>query len=74
MRFSEVGRSVQTPQLGQTLADESSDHNYKVVLAIPENFQNEIGNWSLVIELIVDMKKEDEHTLYLSFLVHHHTF
>ena len=61
--ISEVGRSIQTPRLGDAFdkpVDESSDHIYKAVLTMPGHFQENIGNGSLVIELASDMRKEDE--------------
>ena len=61
--ISEVGRIIQTPRLGETLVktgDESSDNIFNAFLTLPENFQEEIGSGSLVIELDLDMSKEDE--------------
>ena len=61
--ISEVGRSLQTPQLGKNLvkaADASVDHIYKVDLTVTDDFQAEMGNGTLVIELVLDMNKEDK--------------
>ena len=61
--ISEVGRPLQTPQLGKILvkpSDASVDHIYKVDLTVTDDFQAEIGDRTLVIELDVDMRKEDE--------------
>ena len=66
--ISEVGRSLQTPRLGER-ADQSSDHTYKVVLTIPEDFQNEIESENLVIQLAMDMKKEDEVAFSTSYIL-----
>ena len=68
--ISEVGRSLQTPRLGETFVkpvDEFSDHTYQVVLKITEEkgMQNEI----LVIELAMDMKKEDEVAFSTSYIL-----
>ena len=68
--ISEVGRSIQTAIPSETLVsavDESSDKIYKAVLAIPEDFQNEIRNETLVIELDVDMGKEDRLVYSLTY-------
>merc|ERR1711963_865822 len=70
--LSKVGRSLQTPRLGELLlssADESSDHTYTVALAIPEDFPKEIGNGSLMIELLMDMRKEDEVAFSTSYIL-----
>ena len=64
-----MGRSLQTPQLGEPLvnpAEEFSDHVYKVVLSIPKDLQKEIKK--LVIELVVDMGKEDEMVFSTGYL------
>ena len=42
---------------------------YKVVLTIPDDFQNEKRNENLVIELAMDMKKEDEVALSTSYII-----
>ena len=69
---SKVGRSLQTPRLGEPVlnsADESSDHTYTAVLALPDEFQKEIGNGSLMIELVTDMRKEDEVAFSTSYIL-----
>ena len=58
--ISEVGRSLQTPGLGGSSLVEPVDHKYKAVLTIPEDFPQKIGNGSLVIELDIDVREDDE--------------
>ena len=70
--ISEVGRSLQTPQLGEPLVnpqDESSDHTFEVVLDVPEDFQKGMQNENLVIELVMDMRNEDEVTYSTSYIL-----
>ena len=57
--ISEVGRSLQTPGLVDSLVD-SVDHKYTAILTIPEDLQQKLGDKSLVIEVDVDMREEDE--------------
>ena len=60
MNNGQVGRSIQTPQLGGTPIETSSDHVYEAVLMVPDNFLKEIGNGTLAIELDVEKGEEDE--------------
>ena len=53
----EVGRSFETPGLGDTFA--KSALICKAVLKTPEDVLDQQGNKTLVIELDVDMRKED---------------
>ena len=52
--ISEVGRSIQTPHLGETFDEASSevslDHVYKAVLTPPKDLVQKIGSQNLVIE------------------------
>ena len=68
--ISEVGRSIQTHDYGDTFAelvDPSPDHIYSSILKIPEGFQGDIGNDTLVIELNVEMRDEDEVAWSMSY-------
>ena len=57
----EIGRSIQTPGHGDIFVKpEVSEHIYKAMLPISDNFQRKMGNETLVIELVVNMRKEDE--------------
>ena len=68
--ISEIGRSIQTPRLGESQvipADALSDHVYKVTLMLPEDIQQQVGDGSLVIEMDVDKKQADEVFAFTSF-------
>ena len=61
--ISEIGRSIKTPGFNESsaqLSHFSSDHVYSTSLFFPKNSETDIGNDSLIIELSVDMNKEDE--------------
>ena len=58
--ISEVGRSVQTPGLGDSSLVKPVDLKYKAILTKPEDLPQKFGKGSLVIEVDVDMKEGDE--------------
>ena len=69
--IGEVGRSIQTPRLGEPFSSsETKELLYKVVLTIAEDFQHQIGNETLIVELDVDMRKGDEIACYSSYKLH----
>ena len=68
--IDEVGKSIQTPLLGDTFVDAfyaSSNQVYKAILALPKDLEQEMGNNSLMIELDIDMKKLDEMNVFTSY-------
>ena len=67
--IGEVGRSIKTPHLGETSADNAFDANlvYMTILTIPENFQEQIGTGNLVVDLDVDMISSDEVYAFTSY-------
>ena len=66
--ISEVGRSIQTPHLGETLDEASSDrslgHVYKAILTPPKDLVQQMESQSLVIELDTVMNGSDEIKAY----------
>ena len=58
--ISEVGRSLQTPGLGDSSLVKPVDLKYKAILTKPEDLPQKFGKGSLVIEVDVDMKEGDE--------------
>ena len=69
-RISEVGRSIETPHVGDIPAEDTvapSDKLYKVTLAPPKNLSRHMTNKSLVIELNIDKKLSDEVYAFTSF-------
>ena len=74
--ISEVGRSIQTPRLGETFfnsADASSNLEFKAILTLPEDFQHKVGNESLVIELNIDMIQADEFYAFTNYKLYKRT-
>ena len=61
---TEIGRSIETPGLGLS----SANNIYKITLLFPSDLVEQVGNGSLVIQLGVDMRKEEgwqEEVVYL---------
>ena len=62
MTVSELGRSVQTPDMqGDTFttATYMADRAYKAKLFFPDNIQDLVGSGSLVIQLEVDIREKE---------------
>ena len=66
---SEIGRSIQTPQIGEVIEPEkiSSDFIFKTLLEIPREFQEANDNKTLVLEMKSDMRQEDDVTWTLGY-------
>ena len=70
-KISVVGRSVETPNFGDTfeeISEPSLDSLYKVTLAPPKDLQ--MINDSLVIELNVNKKQSDEVHAFTSYMLY----
>ena len=69
-KISEVGRSIQTPNFGNTLQKDtgaSSDRVYKAILSPPRDLLQQSENGSLVIELNMNLKPSDQMSAFTNY-------
>ena len=62
----ELGRSIQTPQLGDP-SDESLNRVYKAILTPSKDVLEQIENETLVFELDINMKPSDEVNVFANY-------